>query len=365
MKRINKYSTLGILFFPVLLSAVCRETTTYEITTGSKTGTYFQIGKNLAQYVAPDACIDLKAINSNGSLDNVYKLISPKYPKLKFAIVQNDVLQELKRRASQGEEKSKKLVNSLRVIKPLYNEEIHILTRKDTSIKNFGDLKGKKIFIGKPKSGTAMTSLLLYKELFGEKLKNYVTGTAEKNDKKGDFFKRTLMQLSHKKIDAIIQVAGQPVGNLTKYVAKGSEQIIQLLPYDEKNSNHNPISSYYTADIHEKNYHWINEDIPTLTTKAFLVTYNYKNRGTTSKLKKFVQSLNQKLPILQANSSKADSTPHPKWKQVPNECNPPLPGGWLYHPVVNEVCGSTVVPEPRPTPISVCTADDKILGLCK
>jgi len=34
------------------------------------------------------------------------------------------------------------------VIKPLYNEEIHILTRKDSPIKSFSDLKGKKIFAG-------------------------------------------------------------------------------------------------------------------------------------------------------------------------------------------------------------------------
>jgi len=47
-----------------------------------------------------------------------------------------------------------RLINNIVVIKPLYNEEIHILTRKDSPIKSFSDLKGKKIFAGKPKSGT-------------------------------------------------------------------------------------------------------------------------------------------------------------------------------------------------------------------
>lgn len=364
MKKTNTYKMIGVFLFPMILSATCQETTKYEIATGSKVGTYFQIGKNLADYVAPDACISLKAINSNGSLDNVYKLVSPDYRKLKFAIVQNDVLQELQKKAKNGKGETKlnaqKLVKHLRVIKPLYDEEIHILTRKDSSIKNFGDLKGKTIFIGKPKSGTAMTSMLLYKELFGERLIKYKTDKALKSDKEGDFFRRALKQLSHKDVDAIIQVAGQPVKNLTKYVVKGSEKIIQLLPYDEKNSNHKPINSYYTADVYAENYHWISEDIPTLTTKAFLVTYNYENIGTTSKIKKFVKSLNEKLPTLQTNSSQKEGTPHPKWKQVSNECNPPLPGGWLYHPVVNEVCNeSTVVRHP-----ALCTADDKTLGLC-
>jgi len=355
MRRVKKVTTIGIIFFPIILFAVCKETTTYEITTGSKTGTYYQIGKNLAKYVAPDACIKLKVINSNGSIDNVKRLISPKYGQLKFAIVQNDVLQELKRIANEGTGKkqanAKKLVQHLRVIKPLYDEEIHILTKADSPIKNFGDLKGKKIAIGKPQSGTAMTSMLLYKELFGEKIEKY----------EAQPFDASLKGLVHGKIDAIIKVAGQPVTRLSKKMRKGAEKLIKLIPYDERNSNHNPITSYYTANIYAKNYHWLKEDIPTLTTKAFLVTYNYKNRGTTDKIKRFVESLNNNLPKLQENASKDDNTPHPKWKQVSTECNPPLPGGWQYHFVVNEVCGVTTIP----TSMASCSEDDKILGLCE
>ena len=358
MKKINRYMVLGITLLPIVLQATCKETTTYEITTGSKTGTYFQIGKNLAKYVAPKACIKLNVINSNGSLDNVYKLISAKYPKLKFAIVQNDVLQELQRRAKQGEKKSKKLVNSLRVIKPLYDEEIHILAKADSNISTFADLKGMRIAIGKPKSGTAMTSLLLYKELFGEKLTNY----------KAESFNDSLKKLTRGGIDAIIKVAGQPVSRLSKGMNKGAEKVIKLLSYDEKNSEHNPIESYYTTEIYAKNYHWLKEDMPSLSTKAFLVTYNYRNHGTTDKIKKFVKVLDSELPTLQKKSSTQSNTPHPKWKQVSTECNPSLAGGWKYHNVVNEVCGSNGVKnisQGKETDSSSCSSEDKILGLCE
>jgi TRAP transporter TAXI family solute receptor len=357
MKTIQKYTVVGILLLPMMLQAVCRDTTTYQIITGSKTGTYFQIGNNLAKYIAPDACIKLKVINSNGSLDNVYKLISPEYPRLKFAIVQNDVLQELQRRADNGEVKSKKLVDSLRVIKPLYNEEIHILTKADSSINNFGDLKGKKISIGKPKSGTAMTSMLLYKELFDEKIKGY---TSEPFDK-------SLRKLIRGEIDAIIKVAGQPVSRLSKGMNKGAGKLIKLISYDEKNGKHKSIQSYYTTDIYSKNYHWIKDDVTSLSTKAFLVTYNYKNIGTTSKIKKFVKSLNDNLQMLQKEATKSTNTPHLKWNQVANECNPPLPGKWQYHKVINEVCPVDNVTTVNNTNEGVeeCSSDDKILGLCK
>lgn len=351
----KKHTVLGILLSPIILQAVCTETTTYQITTGSKTGTYYQIGKNLSQYIAPDACINLQVINSNGSLDNVYNLISPKYPKLKFAIVQNDVLQELQRRAKNGEEKSKKLVDSLRVIKPLYNEEIHILAKAGSNISSFADLKGKRISIGKAKSGTAMTSMLLYKELFGEKLSNYIA----------EPFNDSLKKLTRGGIDIIIKVAGQPVSRLSQDMNKGTERIIKLLSYDEKDSKHNSIESYYTADIYGQNYHWLKDDISSLSTKSFLVTYNYKNHGTTNKIKKFVEVLNNQLSILQKEASIDKNTPHPKWKQVSNECNPALAGGWKYHNVVNEVCSSNKTVTDSLNNNIYCSDDDKILGLCE
>ena len=354
MKNVKKITMLGALLLPIGAMAVCNNTTTYEITTGSKTGTYIQIGKNLAKYVAPDACIKLNVLTSKGSLDNVFKLISPKFPKLKFAIIQNDVLQELEKRANKGESKSKKLFESLRVIKPLYNEEIHILVRANSNINTFGDLKGKRIGIATAKSGTAMTSKLLYKELFNEDMQNIKYKSFDENLKD---------LLKNKTVDAVIKVAGQPTSRLSKKMGKNADKQIKLISYDEKSSKHSPVESYYTADIYAKNYPWLHTDVNSLTTKAFLVTYNYKNKGTTSKIKKFVESLNRNLPSMQNNSSTADDTPHTKWKQVTNECNPALPGGWKYHNVVNEVCGSSSVS--TSTTSSGCSADDREVGLCK
>ncbi len=51
--------------------------------------------------------------------------------------------------------------------------------------------------------------------------------------------------------------------------------------------------------------------MPTLGTKAFLVTFNYKYKTTNDRIKKFIKSLNRKLPILKSKASIDKNTPHP------------------------------------------------------
>lgn len=306
---------LGFVFLTSLGYSACNQMTKYQISTGSTTGTYYQIGLNLAKFIAPKACIELEVISSKGSLDNVYKLRSPEYPKLKFAIVQNDVLQELKRLATLGDSKARDLVNKIRVIKALYNEEIHIIAKKNSSINSFGDLKGKTISVGENKSGTAMTSLLLYKSLFSKELSNF----------KFQIFKEALISLETGEVDAVVKVAGQPTGSLTSFKS-GASEFIKLLPYDERNSQHNVVTSYYDASIMKNSYEWLNDDVQTLSTKAYLITFDYQNEPTRGNIKEFSRVLFNNLELLQKSATKEVSTPHLKWNEVQKDCNGKLPG---------------------------------------
>jgi len=366
--RIEKTVILVIILGTLLLA---KERVTYEIVTGSKISTYYKIGQDLANYVAPDANIKLRVLHTNGSVDNVLKLISPKYPRVKFAIVQSDVLEELKRLSKEAKgqkrEIAKKLVKNIRVIKPLFNEEIHILARKDSGIKSFSDLKNRRIFAGKPRSGTLMTTMLLYKKLFGEKLKNYEVATTQNGDKKGNLFKKMLKKLSHREIDVIIQVTGQPAENLNKYIGKDASKVIKFIPYTKRDLNQKLISNYYRSYINKDNYRWLKKSVPTLATKAFLITYNYKSKTTTANIQKFVESLNKNLSTLKRKASKSLKTPHPKWKQVSDDCKPNLLEGWKYHWVVNRVCKNMTIHKPKINfnNSKDCTRDDKLLGLCK
>ena len=63
----------------------------YKIVTASERGTYIQIGRDLAKFIAPAADVNLEVLPSAGSAENVHRL---RYePGVKFALVQSDVYQ--------------------------------------------------------------------------------------------------------------------------------------------------------------------------------------------------------------------------------------------------------------------------------
>ena len=61
----------------------------YKIVTASERGTYIKIGRDLAEFVAPAADIELEVLPSAGSAENV-KLLRYE-PGVKLALVQSDV----------------------------------------------------------------------------------------------------------------------------------------------------------------------------------------------------------------------------------------------------------------------------------
>ena len=72
----------------------------YKIVTASERGTYIQIGRDLAKFVAPEADIELEVLPSAGSAENVQRL---RYePGVKFALVQSDVYQAFLDQAAGG-----------------------------------------------------------------------------------------------------------------------------------------------------------------------------------------------------------------------------------------------------------------------
>src|SRR5438552_15893407 len=115
----------------------------FKIVTASTRGTYIQIGRDLASYVAPQADIDLEALSSAGSAENVRRL---RYEAgVKFAIVQSDVYQAFLDQAAGGNAEANNIIRPLRVIVPLYNEEIYFVARADSNLSYIHEIKDAKI----------------------------------------------------------------------------------------------------------------------------------------------------------------------------------------------------------------------------
>ena len=142
----------------------------YKIVTASERGTYIQIGKNLAQFIAPLADIELEALPSAGSAENVKRL---RYePGVKLALVQSDVYQAFLDLAASGNAEARDMIRPLRVIMPLYNEEIYFLVREDSPMNYVHEIRNAKINAGELGSGTALTTTTLYRLMFNTPIPN-------------------------------------------------------------------------------------------------------------------------------------------------------------------------------------------------
>src|SRR5437773_9139838 len=113
-------------------------TVEYKIVTASERGTYIEIGRDIARYVAPEADINLEVLPSAGSAENVRRLRFE--PGVKLALVQSDVYQAFLDQALAGNAEASKIIQPLRVVMPLYNEEIYFIVRADSDLHSFHEL---------------------------------------------------------------------------------------------------------------------------------------------------------------------------------------------------------------------------------
>jgi len=270
----------------------------YYIITGNPDFTYYSIGKDLSKYITPYTNIDLSPIPSEGSVENIRAL---RYRKgVKFAIVQHDVYQEYLNYAEDGDEEAYSLINELRVIMPLYFEEVHILAHKDTNIKYIHEIRDKKINIGPKDSGTAMTAMTIYKKMFNENIPRHLRFDYNYED--------ALRKLADGAIDVVFMVGGQPIQKLKSF-KDDADSLVQLLELDSNNSIMNDVLDiYYKENIKAKNYSWLKKDVKTIAVKAYLITYNFK-KFDKKYIEQFAESLGQHFSNLKNNG-------HQKWNQV-------------------------------------------------
>jgi TRAP transporter TAXI family solute receptor len=331
-------------------------TVMYKIVTASDRGTYIQIGRDLSRFIAPQAGINLEAMPSKGSADNVSRL---RYDTdVKLAIVQSDVYQAFLDYAAQGNVEAAELIKPLRVILPLYDEEIYFVVRADSPLQFVHEIRGLKINIGPLQSGTAMSASTIYKLMFNEPIPDGHVSTFTNEE--------ALLKLSSdRSVDVVAIVAGQPA-KLLADMKPEAKQLVKLLKVDPANAaTKAALQTYAPATIRSASYpNWLEQDIDGLAVKSYLVTYDYAYRATIDHLTQFAQSLCQNFATLQTEG-------HPKWRDVRLSL-PPLGKGWAYYRPTDRVlrsCAEASPPQPAPQVSrpadGACSQQEKILGLCR
>jgi uncharacterized protein len=328
--------------------------TDYKIVTASEKGTYFAIGGDLAKYVAPDAEIKLEVLPTSGSAANVKSLRFE--PGVKFAVVQADVYQAFLDKAGGGNAEAANIIRPLRVILPLYNTEIHYIVRADSPMNYIHDIKDAKINGGLVGSGAALITHTLYRMMFHGAMPE-ASGSFLSNED------ALVKLITDKSIDVVVVAAGQPAP-LIANMKPEAQKFIKLLKFDPNHpSSKQPLTVYASATVNAGSYpNLLTENFTTIAVGAFLVTYDYNLKGTVDHMAQFARSLCKNFGTLQTQG-------HPKWREV-NLTLPTLAPGWKYYaPTAREIrdC-SRKQPRaftPAATPARKCSAEDRLLGLCK
>jgi uncharacterized protein len=186
----------------------------FRIGTGGTAGTYYPVGGMIANAVSQPGKIIATAQASNGSLANVNAIAGG---SMEAGLSQSDVATWAFTGTGAFEGKPK--VSDLRMIANLYPESIHLVVKKGSGIKSVADLKGKRVALDEPGSGTLINARMVL-----------AAWGVKETDIRPDYIKPNQAgdKLKDGSLDAFFFVGGAPAGAIAELASSGVG--IELVP---------------------------------------------------------------------------------------------------------------------------------------
>jgi TRAP transporter TAXI family solute receptor len=170
--------------------------------TGGVTGVYYAVGGAICRLVNKDRAKTGIRCSVESTGGSVYNVNAIKSGELDFGMAQSDVQYQ----AYNGTGAFKEADKDLRAVFSVHPEPFTLVARKEAGITKFTDLKGKRVNVGNPGSGTrsAMEELLVAE---GMKLSDFSLASELKADEHGP-------AVCDNKIDAFFYGVGHPSANI-------------------------------------------------------------------------------------------------------------------------------------------------------
>ncbi|RCW19933.1 hypothetical protein DFR48_11768 [Ciceribacter lividus] len=226
MKHVNILAG-AVLALGLAATAAAQQMAFFRIGTGGTAGTYYPIGGLLANAISSPpgsrsceeggACgvpgLVASALSSNGSVANINAIAGG---SLESGFAQSDVATWAY--SGTGIWEGKPPVEKLRAIADLYPESIHLIASAGSGIKSVADLKGKRVSLDEPGSGTLVDARLI--------LEGY--GLSE-SDISAEFLKpdQAADRMRDGAMDAFFFVGGYPAGAIAELA---SQHDVKLVP---------------------------------------------------------------------------------------------------------------------------------------
>jgi TRAP transporter TAXI family solute receptor len=229
-----------------------------NVLTGGTSGVYYPLGVALANAIGkalPQVKTSVQA--TKASVENL-NLLQAGRGEIAFTL--GDSLSD----AWKGNEDAgfKTPLKKLRGIAAIYSNYIQIVARADAGIKTLADLKGKKVSVGAPKSGTELNA----RAILG------AAGMSYKDFAKVEYlpFGESVELMKNRQIDVTLQSAGLGVSAL-RDLATSVDIVVVAIPADVIKKTNDP--AYLPAIIPANTYRGQTTDVPAAAVQNFLVTH--------------------------------------------------------------------------------------------
>ncbi len=207
MKKMIMSAALGVAMVAGLSGAsIAQEQRIISIGTGGVTGVYYPTGGAICRLVNKNRATHKIRCSVESTGGSVYNINTIRAGELEFGVAQSDWQYHAYNGTSKFEEQGP--FTDLRAVFSVHPEPFTVVARADAGIKNFEDLKGKRVNIGNPGSGQRGTMDVVLDAL------GWTTGDfALASELKAS---EQAQALCDNKIDAMIYTVGHPSGSISE-----------------------------------------------------------------------------------------------------------------------------------------------------
>jgi uncharacterized protein len=246
---------VALLLLIGLVAPIQAADTQLILATGGTAGTYYPFGGAMARiWNTKIPGMNVTAQTTGASAENV-RLINKK--EVELALVQSDTLDF----AFNGKEAFKEKLTGMNALAVLYPEIIQVVVKAGAPVQSFADLKGRKVGVGAPGSGTEAN----FRQLLD------VYGLA-KEDIKANYlsFSESAEQFKDKHIDAFIITAGIPNAAIMDISTQNEIRLLNVAPdMVAKLTARYPFLS--SAKVPANTYKGLAEEVNTVAVNAVLI----------------------------------------------------------------------------------------------
>lgn len=229
---ISRKSFVAVFALAAALPLAAQAQQFFRIGTGGTAGTYYPVGGMIANAVSQPGKIVATAQASNGSLANVTGIAGG---AMESGFSQADVATWAQK--GTGIFEGKPSVPGLRLIANLYPESVHVVVKKGAGIKSVADLKGKRVALDEPGSGTLVNARAIL-AAYGVK-ESDIKPEYIKPNQAGD-------KLKDGSLDAFFFTGGAPAGAIAELASSGTG--IDILPIEGAQADALKKASGFFAD---------------------------------------------------------------------------------------------------------------------